>query len=591
MSPDAAIAERLHPPEPQARLDTNICSWCTHVVYRQRSLDDLGTPLSETTFCIVDFETTGTNPRHDLICEIGAVKVRGGEVLGTFQTLVNPGVAVPPRISVITGLTDAVLAPAPRIEQVLTSLRSFIGDAVFVAHNASFDLGFLRAALARLDFEEYRPVVVDTLALARRLLRDEVRNFRLGTLAERFGIENRPSHRALDDARATCDLLHILIERAAGWGVTGIDDLVGVASLAGHPQAAKLRLTDDLPRRPGVYLMVDGSGVVSYVGKATNLRQRVRSYFGGDDRRSVQPMLRDLARIDHLETPDPLSAEVIERRLISSLAPRHNRVGRRKKRPVYVRLDTNELWPRLSIVHQLRDHGTYLGPLSSRHQAEQAIEALQSAYPIRRCTNRIGPRHVVAADATPCSAAQLGVAPCPCAGLADRGAHDAAVRSVIDAMHGETAHLVEVLGSKMATLAAQHRFEEAAATRDRLTTILDATRRVRLSEALRAAGRCTVRIAGVEHIIDDGLLVVDQLVASNSPARESVDPEAERLLIARLIQRAATVAGSVTMLSCSGSWLFPVAEAAFERLPTSHGDVDGNSDAVDFENSHHPILE
>ena len=143
-----------------------------------------------------------------------------------------------------------MLAPAPRIEQVITSLRQFIGDAVFVAHNAPFDLGFVKAAFERAGFDDFSPTVVDTLTLSRRLFRDEVRNFKLGTLAQRFGIENRPSHRALDDALATRDLLYLLIERAAGWGVTGLDDLVAVGKLTGHPQAKKLRLTESLPARP-----------------------------------------------------------------------------------------------------------------------------------------------------------------------------------------------------------------------------------------------------------------------------------------------------------------------------------------------------
>lgn len=559
-------------------------------MFRQQSLDDLGTPLVDTTFCIVDFETTGTDPRRDLICEIGAVKVCGGEVLGTFQTLVNPGVALPPRISVITGLTDAVLAPAPRIEQVIGSLRAFIGESVFVAHNASFDIAFLRAALERAGYPEYRPVIVDTLAVARRLLRDEVRNFRLGTLAERFGIEHRPSHRALDDALATCDLLHLLIERAAAWGVTGIDDLVGVAKLSGHPQAAKLRFTDDLPRRPGVYLMVDSAGTVSYVGKATNLRQRVRSYFGGDERRSVQPMLRDLARVDHIQTPDPISAEVIERRLIGALAPRHNRVGRRRRRPVFVRLDTNELWPRLSIVHQTKSLGTYLGPLPGRHQAEAVIEALQTAFPIRRCTTRIGPKHVVADDAAPCSPAQLGVAPCPCAGVGDRSDHDRAVAAVERAMSGDTNDVMSALGVKMAALAQQQRFEEAAAVRDRLSTLLEASRRVAIVMALQAAGRCEVEVAGVRHAIDDGLLVAEHLLAPDSPALEVLDPDGERLLIGRLIQRAA-LNGGVRVVACSGDWQFPLPESTFDRLPSSEFNVDGDTAGVDIEHANGAAIE
>ena len=145
----------------------------------QRSFDDLGTPLREATFCVLDLETTGGSRTDDMITEIGVVKVRGGECLGTFHTLVNPGRAIPPQITVLTGLTDAVVHTAPRIETVLGSLLDFLGDAVFVAHNAAFDLGFVRAALARDDRPEYRPIVVDTAALARRLLRDEVPNCKL----------------------------------------------------------------------------------------------------------------------------------------------------------------------------------------------------------------------------------------------------------------------------------------------------------------------------------------------------------------------------------------------------------------------------
>ena len=88
----------------------------------QRSFDDLGTPLHDVTFCIIDLETTGGNRSTDMITEIGAVKVRGGEFLGTFQTLVNPGRAIPPQITVLTGLSDVLVSNAPRIEAVLGTL-------------------------------------------------------------------------------------------------------------------------------------------------------------------------------------------------------------------------------------------------------------------------------------------------------------------------------------------------------------------------------------------------------------------------------------------------------------------------------------
>ena len=123
----------------------------------QRSFDDLGTPLADVTFCVLDLETTGGNRADDAITEVGAVKVRGGEFLGTFQTLVNPGRAIPPQITVLTGLTDALVAPAPRIEAVLPSLLEFIRGTVIVGHNIGFDVAFLRAAFERAGHPALRP--------------------------------------------------------------------------------------------------------------------------------------------------------------------------------------------------------------------------------------------------------------------------------------------------------------------------------------------------------------------------------------------------------------------------------------------------
>ena len=169
-------------------------------------------------------------------------------------------------------------------------------------------------------------------------MRDEVPNCRLGTLADRLRLPHRPSHRALDDALATGDLLHVLLERAAGLGVLGLDDLLQLPTIGGHPQVAKLRLTDRLPRKPGVYLFRDAGGRTLYVGKATDLRSRVRSYFSGDDRRKVGALLREVQRIDHVVCASPLEAAVLEVRLIHRLEPRYNRQARTWRRYAYVKL-------------------------------------------------------------------------------------------------------------------------------------------------------------------------------------------------------------------------------------------------------------
>ncbi len=188
-----------------------------------------------------------------------------------------------------------MVAPAPKIDSVLPAFAEFIGDAVIVGHNVRFDLGFLRANLARLGYQPLTNRFVDTCALARRLVRDEVPNCKLSTLARHFRTAADPCHRALDDAKATAEVLHHLLERVGSIGITALDDLLALPTTAAHPQVAKLRWVADLPRKPGVYQFKDGAGRVLYVGRATDLRRRVRSYFAGDERRKIGPLLREAA--------------------------------------------------------------------------------------------------------------------------------------------------------------------------------------------------------------------------------------------------------------------------------------------------------
>lgn len=196
----------------------------------QASSDDLGVPLAEVTFCVVDLETTGGDPEGCAITEIGAVKTRRGERLGTFQTLVDPGEPVPPAIQGITGIDDEMVRGAPPIGAVLPSFLEFIHGCTLVAHGAAFDLGFLQRACYRAGYETLEHPIVDTALLARRLLIEEVPNRKLSTLATYLRCENQPSHRAYPDALATVEVLHHLIERGTGFGVMTLADLMDFCS-------------------------------------------------------------------------------------------------------------------------------------------------------------------------------------------------------------------------------------------------------------------------------------------------------------------------------------------------------------------------
>lgn len=548
----------------------------------QRSFDDLGAPLADVTFCVLDIETTGGDRNTDLITEIGMVKVRAGVCLGTLQTLINPGRAIPPMITVLTGITESMVVRAPAIDAVLPAMIEFLGDAVVVGHNVGFDMTFINAALTRRGDPEITNPVIDTLPLARRLIREEVPDCRLGTLASRFRLDHRPSHRALDDALATTDLLHFLLERAAGLGVLGLDDLIALPRIGAHPQAAKLRMTAGLPRSPGVYLFRGANDQVLYVGKATNLRQRVRSYFGSDDRRKIGTLLREARRITYVTTSHVVAAEVLELRYLQQLAPRYNRVGTAPQKYRYVRLSIDEAWPRLSVVNDATGAGVHLGPLPSKATADAVVEALQSVFALRRCTTRLGRTFQPQLNAIMCTPAQLGVAMCPCAGNADAAHYAAVVAKVVQAMTTSPELVIAALQARLATLSAARRYEEAGQVRDRAMAFSNAVRRQRLTGRLREAGDVGLRIDDITLHVRDGVLVGTAaegqmeiglpIPAPEVPSfaallpRDVVD---EVLCLARAFDR---MAQRATVLWCDGLWQWPIDEVpeVVGRTPPQH---------------------
>ena len=374
----------------------------------QASFDDLGTHLSQVTFCVVDLETTG-GAETDMITEVGAVKIRGGEVLAEFQTLVNPRSMIPPLIAVLTGITNQMVADAPGLRQVLPSFLAFAHGTAIVAHNAPFDVGFLRRACEACEYPFPRWPVVDTAALARQiLLADEVANCRLATLARHFRSDVTPNHRALTDAQATVDVLHGLIERVGNLGVQTIEDLAEFSRRVSPQRRAKRTWAADLPERPGVYLFVaehDQQRHVLYVGKSVNIRTRVRTYFTAAEKRPrIDEMVRLATGVEAVPCLTPLQADVTELRLIGRHAPRYNRRSKFPERVQWIKI-TEEAFPRLSMVRTVRDDGaTYFGPFSRRQAAEDVVLAIYDGFPIRQCTPRLNPNSPTSA----CALAGMG---------------------------------------------------------------------------------------------------------------------------------------------------------------------------------------
>ena len=561
----------------------------------QGTLDELGTPLAEVTFVVVDLETTGGSPMGSRITEIGAVKIRGGEVLGEFQTLVNPAEPIPAFISVLTGITNQMVADSPRIDSVLPAFLEFARHSVLVAHNAPFDISFLKAAATFTGHSWPAFRVVDTAHLARQLIgKDEAPNRKLSTLARLFGAETTPDHRALHDARATVDVLHGLVSRVGSLGVVTLDELSTFSSRVSSAQRRKRHLAEGLPSAPGVYLFKDGQGRILYVGTSQDIRRRVRTYFTASEQRTrMAEMVGIAASVTPVVCETILEAQVRELRLIAQHKPRYNRRSVNPERAPWVKL-TVEAFPRLSIVREVTADGArYLGPFTSRLGAESAIAAVHEVLPLRQCTRRLS----AAGRSADCVLAEMGRCGAPCTGEQSIQQYAVVVEQAAAMIAGDSREVVGALRDRMTSLSGEQRYEDAGALRDRLAHLVRAAARAQRIAPLAGSAEIVAarptpaggweiicvrfgRLAGstVSPRGGDPWVYINALTASAEtvspppgPAGSASAEETEKIL--RWLD-----SPGVRMVILEGEWTCPVygagaARDSFEADPTAYRDV------------------
>ncbi len=231
-----------------------------------------------------------------------------------------------------------MLRGAPRAELAVRRFLAFAGDDALVAHNARFDLGFLDREVERLTGRRVAAPVVDTVWLARRLLGDRLRRVSLASLAHFLGVPTEPCHRALPDARATAEILVVLIGLAQERGAETVDDLVVLAAPRARRLHGKRALVAAAPTLPGTYVFVGPGETPLYVGRARDLRSRLRSYFaGGRQRPAVEAALAALERVSWTVHGSELEAALEELRLLRELRPPANARSTRPDRHLYLR--------------------------------------------------------------------------------------------------------------------------------------------------------------------------------------------------------------------------------------------------------------
>jgi DNA polymerase-3 subunit epsilon len=433
-----------------------------------RKNESLKIPIDEARYVVVDLETTGARAAPGAITEIGAYRMDGVRIAGSFQTLVRPQMRIPRFVTALTSITNEMVANAPPIEAVLPAFRDFLGDAVMVAHNAQFDFAFLDFEFRRVFGIGLTNPVLCTIRLARRFL-PSVKRRRLDAMAEHFGLSTEGRHRGLGDARMAAELLSILLEIARQSGINRLDLLLDWQ----HRGAAGRRIERHVPpeeiaaiaQAPGVYLMRNARGDLLYVGKAKRLRDRVSSYFNGGlglKAKTIE-LIGHVWSIETRLTRSPLEAAMLEARLIRELKPPYNRMLKGAAPSYFLRIDLMDAFPRLVVAGRMtaRRGVMQIGPFIGRRSLDQAVRALARILGLRTCADKIVPD----ANFSPCIYGQMGHCVQPCNATVDEDGYGARVRRALEFLRGRAGPIMGQLAAARDQAAAAMRFEEASRAR------------------------------------------------------------------------------------------------------------------------------
>jgi DNA polymerase III subunit epsilon len=463
--------------------------------------------LWEAPYVIFDVETTGSAAgKGGAITEFGALKLVRGEVVDQFSTLVNPGRPIDPFVVRLTGITDRMVSDAPSISEVMPSFEEFVEGCVLVGHNVHFDCSFVTAARGGSPLPNE---VLDTLKLARCLV-PGLKRYRLSSLVSHFGVRQAPNHRALSDAAATTEVFRKLLKLLGSAGIESVGEALTIRGGRGRIKPQKQHLASGVPNTPGVYYFVDKHGTTLYVGKAKDLKARVRTYFnGGDGRRKVGRLVEEVAEVRVRETESELHALILEAREIKRLLPRYNSVGRDDKASWFIRMDLDEPYPVPERVSENPPEGAliHLGPYRSAVVLDTCIEALGRIFPLKRCSG----------DGEVCFYGQMGRC-APCMGMGEQEYRERVIDEVIALLRGDGGeeHLRALIRERE-RLAAGLEFEAAARLRDLISGI----ERIRLS-------RTVVDAEGVQAVIapstEPGVIEVFILSAGRLIAHRGFEP-------------------------------------------------------------------
>jgi DNA polymerase III epsilon subunit family exonuclease len=445
--------------------------------------------IRNSVFIVTDVETTGLNPFLHRITEIALLKVLRGEIIDEFSTLIDPCQFIPQHITRLTGITNEMVYGKPKFNEIIPDIRKFMGldsqidnklnDIVILAgHNIAFDRKFIDASFTRSGTERIKIKPLCTCRLARRLHRS-LPSKSLSSLSNYLGISQRNRHRAVDDAKAAAlimiDLLDKLVEE---YDIETIDELLSfqyqkiyqVERLSKRLKEIKVNLKQ-IPRKPGVYYFYSKSETLLYVGKAKNLRERVSTYFyhNTSHSRKVKNLIRHVNAINYETAGSELSALLLESETIKKQKPKYNTAQRRYRRFPFIKIDTQNDYPKVTKVYELKPDGaSYYGPFTSSLTVNIIIERINKLFVLRKCDDRkLKPEK----SKSPCMYYEIGQCKAPCNFTQAYQDYRMEINRVSNFILSNTTGILKHFEDEMNECSKKLLFEDAAFLRDKISEL------------------------------------------------------------------------------------------------------------------------
>ncbi len=373
-------------------------------------------------FAVVDLETTGGSYRYERIIEVAIVVYDGEKIVEEYQSLVNPERLIPPNITRLTGISNDMVADAPKFYEIAKKVVELTEDKVFVAHNVNFDYNFLRNEYQSLGFNYSRKKVC-TVQLSRKLLPGRP-SYGLGVLTRDLGIKNEARHRAMGDARATTELLSILIK----------NDQMNVIHkaimrnpvLSGLHDHLKEKDLKALPQKRGIYFFYNKDDFLIYVGKSNNIKDRVMAHLNNQSPGKYQELKASIARIDYQLVAGEVATLLLEAEKIIKHKPFFNRALKPRDVRYHIRpfLAFNGL--KGLEIYSGKDQGDSLFSYRSSWSARNALDQLAEDYGF--CSEFVPARAGVYSE---CQKSQFGSCPGACEGKAIAGEYNKGIERLL----------------------------------------------------------------------------------------------------------------------------------------------------------------